>query len=69
MEFVQTKGEGFFPLIPAPSLSLDIHMLCFLQVLSALTQPFRPNPSSVFSQSLIKPHNPLVTQKPNNPNL
>lgn len=33
------------------------------------TQSFNPNPSSVFSQSSIKPQNPLVTQQRNNPNL
>lgn len=33
------------------------------------TQSFNPNPSSVFSQSLIKPHSPLVTQWQSNPNL
>lgn len=44
MEFVQTKGGVIFPLIPTPRLSLDIHRLCFLQVLSALNPVLQPKP-------------------------
>lgn len=38
-ELAQTKG-GFFPPVPA----LDIHILCFLQVLSALSPALQPKP-------------------------
>lgn len=43
MEWVWTKG-GFFPPIPTPRLSLDIHMLYFLQLLSALNPVLQPKP-------------------------